>query len=187
MKTLSILLAICLIWLAIGSACGSSPGDSGSGGPGPDQHTKKGVQVVSPVLVPDAALDAIDEGIQKAIDRMPAEWTGGRDLAEYRVNFVTPDGCCGSAGNPYLVRGGIQTWGYVSGISSDPTGNSDHMAIVMPHQQDNGWAHPEWVSGTAWSETEHLLERKASIQRNDPEIFWKWQRAGADDTHPHRP
>lgn len=142
------------------------------------------VFVYSDVPVPNEILLAIDEGIQKTIDRVPVEWVGGRNLSEYTVRFVAPDGI-GSQGNPYLIRGGIETWGYVEGISTDPTGNSDNMVIVMPYQED--WSHPEWVSGTAASESEHWVERLASIQLDDPEIFWKWVREGAQDVHPHRP
>jgi hypothetical protein len=162
----------------------SAPRDTTSNAVTPNTVTPSGVMVFSSVLVSGAILAAIDEGISKTIERMPAEWIGGRNLREYKVRFVAPEGT-GSQGNPYLVRGGIQTWGYVEGISTDPTGNSDRMVIVIPYQQD--WSHPEWVSGTAWSESEHVVERLASIQLNDPEIFWKWARLGADDTHPHRP
>lgn len=166
----------------------SNPQDATSNAPTPGNvfasSTPGHVFVYSDIVVPDSILAAIDEGITKTIDRMPAEWTGGRDLSGYAVRFLAPEGI-GSQGNPYLIRGGIETWGYVSGISTDPTGNSDRMAIVMPYQQD--WPHPEWVSGTAWSESEHIVERLASIQLNDPEIFWKWARLEADDTHPHRP
>lgn len=163
-------------------SCPDHPPGNAPGGAGPDYTTIHGVRVTSPVVVPPEALQAVDEGIQNTIERMPVNWTGGRNLAEYRVEFVAPAGI-GSQGNPYVLRGGIPTWGYVSGISTDP--KQDHMVIVMPYQQD--WAHPEWVSGTAWSESEHIVERLASIQLNDREIFWKWQRAGADDSHPHRP
>lgn len=148
--------------------------------------TPGGVTVFSNVWIRDEALLAIDEGITKTIERMPGEWMGGRYLPQYTVHFVAPDGF-GPQGNPFLVHGGIETWGYVEGISNDPSGNSDHMIIVMPDQQANGWTRPDWVSGTAWSESEHIAERLASIQLNDPEIFWKWARLGADDTHPHRP
>jgi hypothetical protein len=147
--------------------------------------TPQRVIVMSPVSVPDSALNAIDQGIQTAIDKMPASWTGGRILSEYKVTFVAPEGY-GAQGNPYITRGGIKAWGYVSGISADdPSGRSDQMVIVMPHQQDIVWSHPEWISGTAWSEAEHVLERKASIQLNDPEIFTQW--VGPNDVHPHRP
>lgn len=182
MKTLWVLLFVSLLWCVLAFSCDKPPGNVG---PGPDYRTPKGVTVIASVEVPPQILQAVDEGIQATITRMPADWTGGRRFSDYRMQFVTPDGCCGSMGNPYLVRGGIQTWGYVAGISEDPTGKSDHMVIVLPYQQD--WAHPEWVSGTVWSESEHWVERLASIQLNDPEIFWKWQRQGADDTHPHRP
>jgi hypothetical protein len=147
--------------------------------------TPKGATVYSKVEVPASALSAIDDGLQATIDRMPDGWTGGRDLSEYKIQFVAPVGFT-AEGVPYLVRGGIDTWGYVDGISSnDASGRSDHMVIVLPYQQD--WARPDWVMGTVHSESEHWVERRASIQFNDPEIFWMWARAGADDRHPHRP
>jgi hypothetical protein len=80
--------------------------------------TPKGATVYSKVEVPASALSAIDDGLQATIDRMPDGWTGGRDISEYKIQFVAPVGFT-AEGIPYLVRGGIDTWGYVDGISSN--------------------------------------------------------------------
>jgi hypothetical protein len=72
--------------------------------------TPGGASVFSNVAVPNEALIAIDEGITKTIERMPAEWMGGRNLSQYRIEFVEPEAC--SQGNPARsggLRGVCQT------------------------------------------------------------------------------
>jgi hypothetical protein len=144
--------------------------------------TPGGASVFSNVAVPHEALLASDEGIQKAIERMPAEWTGGRNISDYRIEFVEPQ-AWNQDGSPALIAGGIQTAGTVKNIRGD----GSEMIIVVPHQEAVAWRFLDYLTGTIWSESEHCGEYRACIQLNDPEIFWKWARLGADDTHPHRP
>jgi uncharacterized protein (DUF736 family) len=150
--------------------------------------TLDGVQVFSKVEVPSEALKAVDKGLWLQIDRMPAEWSRGRHPSEYRIEFVEPQ-AWNQDGSPALIAGGTQTTGTVRGINTDPA--KDDMVILLPHQEAVGWRYLALESGQgaivggAWSESEHVAERWASIQLNDPEIFTKW--VGPNDVHPHRP
>jgi hypothetical protein len=64
--------------------------------------TPKGATVYSKVEVPASALAAIDDGLQATIDRMPAGWSGGRNISEYKIQFVAPVGFT-AEGVPYLT------------------------------------------------------------------------------------
>lgn len=178
MKILWTLLAISLIWCILAFSC-NSPQTPGNSGPGPDQHTKKGVTVVSPVVVPDAALDAIDEGIAIQISKMPATWAQARRVTDYPVHFVAPE-ATNQDGSPALIVSGTQSAGTVAGTlcGLNSGGASGTPYLKLPYQTD--WQYLDYLRNSVQFESEHLSESK-----NDCQEFMKW--TGPSDRHPHRP
>lgn len=146
-------------------------------------RTPGGVSVSSVTnYVPDAALEAIDEGIRNQIERISAahpEWAARANLVDYRVMFINPmaENVETDPGSPALIVYGIQSAGTCVGIGGD---GFTLDFIVLPHQVDTSWAHIDYLMHSAWYESEHIRE-----WFNDTAVFNSF--LGTGDIHPHFP
>jgi hypothetical protein len=160
-------------------SCPDHPPGNAPPSTGYSYGTLAGVRVTSPVEVPPEALEAIDEGIQAQIARMPAGWANARQPRDYSVKFVAPE-AQNQDGSPALIVAGVQTAGTVAGtlcgLRSDDESGTPY--IKLPYQ--DGWQYLEYLKNSAWNEGEHFSE-----SANDCNEFMKW--TGANDVHPHRP
>jgi hypothetical protein len=183
-----------LVTLALLYSCGNNPpGNAPSpGGAGPDYTTPGGVHVSSPVEVPPEALRAIDEGIQRSIDRMPANWTHARSHRDYTVKFVAPD-LINEYGEPVLLVSGVraagETKGYCTRNQNDCAGTfykCGDVYLRIPHQAGQRWQLLDLLAGAVAAEAEHEEEGEAvAAKEAAPEEFCKWAWPNAD-IHPHR-
>jgi hypothetical protein len=183
-----------LITLALLYSCGNNPPGNAPPSTGYSYGTLAGVRVTSPVEVPPEALKAIDEGIQRSISKMPAEWTHARNPYDYKVVFVAPD-LINEYGEPVLlvngsIRAAGETKGYCTRDQNDCAGTfykCGEVYLRIPHQAGQNWQMLDLLAGAVAAEAEHEEEGEAvAAKEAEPEEFCKWAWPNAD-THPHRP
>jgi hypothetical protein len=139
--------------------------------------TTGGVWVMANVTVPQFALDEIDAGIAMQIERATAkfpDWIAGSTLKDYSVMFLGPmaRNQVTDPGSPALVVNGVQCAGTV--IGTEP---GSRAIIVLPDQDESGWAHRDYLRESARNESEHVR-----LAMNDRSLFDHFQ--GVNDIHP---
>ena len=152
--------------------------------------TPGGVQVQSTIVVPAAALAAIDAAIGLQIERISAArpaWTSYRRLDQYSVLLVDPMAYSeiDLPGAPLLrLHGGGLTAGTVIGILGSRK-TVDRSYIVVPHHAGQDWRFMDFFFQAIRNESEHARECNEPNRLNpspECEQFATW-----NDTHPHFP
>lgn len=144
--------------------------------------------VYANVDVPQAALDAIRDGVAKQIRLSSAKfplWVAVRHPDDYQIFLIDPQATNVETdpGSPALIVhppngiGSIQACGTVIGVGNDHNG---FPTLVMPHQVDSNWTHLPYLSSCSRNESEHLAG-----WANDQAWFWSWY--GPNDVHPEWP
>lgn len=152
-----------------------------------DYRTNGGVTVRSTERLPQAALNAIDEGISTQIAKINAArptW-GVRSLSEYNVLVIEPTAYSeiDLPGAPLLQLRGGTTAGTVIGILGSKS--MDKAYIVVPHQNGQNWRFIDYFREAVRNESEHYRECNEP-DRNDP-VYECEQFQGWNDVHPHFP
>lgn len=144
--------------------------------------TPFGVMIYSVVAIPEdkksAVFAAVENGINTQIitsSRHNPTWDKARSLEDYRVAFIEPEATNQDGSPALLYNGRIQTAGTVLGVGRD---GYSPIIIVLPHQQNQGWAHLQYLAESARNESEHWAE-----SQNDEAMFYRF--AVENDFHPH--
>lgn len=145
--------------------------------------TPGGCPVRSTVPVPAEALELIDRGLQRQIERWDAahpEYAKGKNISEYSVLFIDPMAWneFTPPGSPAILVQGQQSAGTCIG---EVRSGWPLKHIVAPHQQDSNWSFKDYLVATIHHESEHI---RPSIN-GDMETFNKY--LGGGDVHPHIP
>jgi hypothetical protein len=160
--------------------------------------TAKGAKVESVVAVPPAALEAIDRGLQRRIDRfriMFPAWTAATNVAGTRVFLIHPNRLMAPPGDttiypicklesipgaPCFYTNGIKTAGTVLGMDDYLDAIDLDPPLVLPHQAPT-WEWLDYLAAATHNEDEH---RSGWLnRRNDPTgVFYNF--IGVNDVHP---
>lgn len=136
-------------------------------------RTPLGVEVRSTVPVPANFLSAIDEGFQWQIEHFNTilpEWSLHKNIADRVVLVINPNRTYEPGGNPSppcqnkvnepgapcMFVKGIQTAGTVVGLHERWEALDKKPAVVLPHQETQGWAFREYFKTTIRHESEHI-------------------------------
>ncbi len=159
--------------------------------------TSQGAIIESVVPVPQAALDALDRGFQRQIDRfgvMFPFWTAARSIAGTTVIFVHPNsvlqpngqmtGPCkleSIPGAPCLYVGGQKSAGTVLGTHRSWEHINLRPPLVLPHQGEGNWQWLEYLEAAAHNEREHH-GGWLNVNNEPKNVFYHF--LGARDIHP---
>ena len=131
--------------------------------------TRGGIEVESVVKLPDAALNAMESGINNQIRRYNAykpDWKKGTKLIDYAVlvvkpmDYTEPTGPNNNRIACLSVYGGIKSAGTVVGALNSRLGRP---YIVVAHQANENWADMWFFQQAVDYESEHVRELYAWI------------------------
>lgn len=162
------------------------------------QRTPQGARVKSVVQVPADFLTAVDEGLQRQIDRfatMFPNWTTVRPISDHTILVIHPNPTYSSEGvasppcvtevnepgAPCIYVRGIRAAATILGYDDNWTEIDQTPPIVLPHQETQGWRYRDYWVNSIHNEAEH---RAGWLNRwNEPTgLFYHFQ--GANDVHP---
>jgi hypothetical protein len=159
--------------------------------------TAKGAIVKSVSPVPQSALDAIDRGLQRRIDRFHIIfplWTAATGIRGTTIYFVHPNYIYDADGNatgpcelesipgaPCVYVGGIKSAGTVAGTSDWWEHIDVNPPLIIPEQSKGDWRWLDYLAEAIHNEDEH---RAGWLNRqNEPTgVFYHF--LGANDQHP---
>lgn len=151
-----------------------------------DYTTPKGAKIKSTVEVPASAQTAVDEGIQRCIDRFHRafpNWDKYQKVSDYDVFFVEPRGVSevDLPGAPVFEIGGWRAAAATLGCDDHWLQMDKRPIIVAPHQKNQNWSFLPYLSDAVHNEAEHVL---GWVHRTyEPtNIFYNF--IGANDVHP---
>lgn len=213
MGPLRLLVIALLVFISLGKGCGGwhdelrhNLNGMGIGNhdslPRPYRYrTPKGAIVESVDPVPQSALDALDRGFQRRIDRFrdPRMWplfTAATQVAGTRVIFVRPNRLMPPIGDtrpptppcvlesipgaPCLYTNGIKTAGTVAGLHDLWNHISLDPPLILPSQHPT-WEWLDYLAAAAHNEDEH---RSTFLNRKNPPTGMFYNFLGANDIHP---
>jgi hypothetical protein len=154
-----------------------------------DYRTNGGVTIRSTQELPQAALNAIDEGISTQIAKINAArptWQNHNRLDQYYVLVIDPTAYSqiDLPGAPLIQMRSGTTAGTVIGIGGTRS-ILDHSYIVVPHQNGQNWRFTDYFREAVRNESEHDRECNEP-NRQDP-VYECEQFQGWNDVHPHFP
>lgn len=164
--------------------------------------TPKGAIVESVVPVPQPALEALDRGFQRQIDRFDQMFAAfprwPHEVRGTKVFFIHPNRLTAPPGDttvyppcslesipgaPCLYANGIKTAGTVLGTDDLWNELSRDPVIILPHQADSNWQFLEYLAAAAHNEREHYDGWK--YRTKEPTGFF-YHFLGANDAHPQQ-
>lgn len=155
--------------------------------------TPRGAKVRSTVPVPPDFLNAIDEGLDRQINRLSGmfpKWTAGKNISDYTVVFVDPNPGGGQTacqnevtepGSPCLYIGGQKSAGTAVGTDEQWTELDKVVPIVVPQQQAQQWRFREYFVNSIHNESEHV---RGWLNRNNEPTGVFYHFIGEYDVHP---
>lgn len=136
-------------------------------------RTAAGVEIRSTVPVPPDFQLAVDEALQEQIDhfnQILPDWSLHENRAQRVILIINPNRTYEPGGNPSppcqnqvnepgspcMFVKGVQTAGTVVGLHDRWESIDKKPAVVMPHQEAQGWRFRDYFKATIRHETEHI-------------------------------